>query len=461
VTKETASPNSADVLIIGGGIAGLTAAYDLTRAGRRVMVLDAGPRAGGVIFTERQDGFVIDAGPDSLLVQKPAALELCHELGLTDRLIPTVPPRLAYVLRGGQLYPLPEASVLGVPTRLLPLARSGLFSWTGKLRMAADLVMPRRAGAADESIGAFIGRHFGREAVDYLAEPLLAGIHAGDVDRLSVQALFPRLAQAEANSGSLIREFRGAPRGALRDGAFRSFPDGIGELVDALVGALPAGTVRCRQRVMQIERTDLFTVRTADGEVWRARQIVLATPAWVTADLLAPLDADLGAKCREIPYASTATVLLGYRAEAVGSPLRGSGFVVPRAEGLGLLAGTWVSSKWRGRAPDDHVLLRGFVGGARDPHALDADDERIIERVAEIFGRLLQVSGRPLLARVYRWERATAQYEVGHLDRIAAIERALARLPGISITGSGFRGVGIPDCVADARRVAKALMHEA
>jgi oxygen-dependent protoporphyrinogen oxidase len=446
-----------DVAIVGAGIAGLAAAFDLCRAGRRVAVLEAGLRPGGVILTERSNGFIIDAGPDSLLVQKPAALDLCRDLGLTDRLIPTVPPRLAFILRGGHLHPLPEGSVLGVPTKLWPMARTSLFTWRGKLRMAADFLMPRRTITRDESVGSFIGRHFGREAVDYLAEPLLAGIHAGDVDRLSVRALFPRLVSAEANSGSLIREFRGAPRPG-REGAFRSFPDGIGELITALVDALPSNTIQFGRRVVAIEGSGPFTLRTAAGERWTAARVLLASPAWATADLLAPRDADLAARCREIEYASTATVVLAYRADALAQPLRGSGFVAPRVEHVDLLAGTWVSSKWRGRAPDDYILLRGFVGGARDPHALDADDQHIVERVADFFRGLLALRADPTFTRLYRWPRATAQYDVGHLDRVAAIDRALERLPGIWITGSGFRGIGIPDCVADARRVAEKIL---
>lgn len=449
-------PSPVDVVIVGAGIAGLAAAFELSRRGRRAIVLERRPRPGGVVLTEQTGGFTIDAGPDSLLVQKPAALDLCREIGLGGRLVSTRPPRIAYILRGGQLHALPEGSVLGIPTKLGPLAASRLFSWPAKLRMAAEAVRPNRPPAGDESIGSFIDRHFGHEAVEYLADPLLAGIHAGDVDRLSARALFPRLVEAEARHGSLIRAFRRAPRPATSDGAFRSLPGGLGELIAALVAALPAGTVRADCPVAALEGRGPYRVRTASGERWQAPCVVLAVPAYAAADLVAPLDADLADRCRAIRYVSTATVALGYPAAAIRRPLQGTGFVVPRREGLSILAGTWVSSKWPSRAPDGHVLLRAFVGGARDPRALERDDETLVAQATADLRRVMAIDGEPELVRVYRWPEANAQYEVGHLDRLAAIERALGRLPGLYLTGSGFRGVGIPDCVSDGRATARA-----
>ncbi|MDE3154404.1 MAG: protoporphyrinogen oxidase [Acidobacteriota bacterium] len=446
---------AADAVIVGGGIAGLAAAWDLHQRGLRPVVLERQPRAGGVILTEQIDGFTIDAGPDSLLVQKPAALELCRELGLGDRLVSTLPPRTAFILRGGRLHSLPEGSVLGIPTRIGPLAASRLFSWPGKARMGAELLRPNRPAPGDESIGSFIGRHFGREAVDYLAEPLLAGIHAGDVDRLSARALFPRLVESERKYGSLIKAFRHMPRGGSADGAFRSLPGGVGELAGAVTRALPAGTVRCGETVTAIDGAGPFLVR-ATGGTWRAPQVIVAAPAYVAAALLKPRDAALAALCEGIAYASTATIALGFPRAAVRHPLNGSGFVVPRVEGLHILAATWVSSKWPGRAPDDHVLLRVFVGGARDPQALDADDETLVRRATDDLTRLMTIEGAPILTRLYRWTRANAQYEVGHLDRMAAIDRALAAHRGLHLTGSGFRGVGIPDAIADGRATARA-----
>ena len=441
-----------DVAIVGGGIAGLAAAYELGQRGVSVRVLEATSRAGGVITTERVDGWVIDGGPDSMLVQKPAAVALCRELGLADRLIPTLTPRTAYVLRDGRLHPLAEGSFLGFPLKFGALARSSLFTVGGKLRLASELVVPRRSGDEDESIGAFVRRRFGEEAVDYLAEPLLAGIHAGDVDRLSIRALFPRLLEAERQSGSVLRAFRALRVTPSPQGAFVSLPGGTGELVDALLASMPH-VVSLNARVMELRRAGPLLIESSSGRL-EARAVILAVPAYVAASLLRSFDTTIAAFCDGVPYASTATVAFGYRRDQVAHPMQGSGFVVPRVERSALLAGTWVTSKWPGRAPDGHVLLRGFLGGGRDPHRLDAGDEELVETAREELEAVLGITGDPLLTRLFRWTRQSPQYEVGHLQRVAAIEDHLAALPGVFLTGSGFRAIGIPDCVADARATA-------
>ena len=442
-----------DVAIVGAGIAGLATAFDLQARGLTVRILEASARSGGVIATERFDGWIIDGGPDSLLVQKPAAVTLCRELGIADRLIPTLTPRTAYVLRDGQLHAISEGSFLGFPITVGALVRSRLFSLAGKARMAGEIVTPRRTVDEDESIGAFVGRRFGREAVDYLADPLLAGIHAGDVDRLSIRALFPRLVDAERRSGSVIRALRALHVRPSPQGAFVSLPGGTGELVDTLSGALAPGTVVTNARVTSLSRPSTYSIETTAGQV-QARSVVLAAPAYVTASLLRPVDSSLAELCDTVPYASTATVALGYRRDQVSHPLRGTGFVVPRTEGLALLAGTWVSSKWPGRAPDGHVLLRGFLGGGRDPHRLEAGDDELVEIAKRELTELLNISGSPLFTRLYRWTRQSPQYEVGHLQRVAQIERRLTALPGLFVTGSGFRAIGIPDCISDGRATA-------
>jgi oxygen-dependent protoporphyrinogen oxidase len=333
--------------------------------------------------------------------------------------------------------------------------RTTLFSWTGKLRMARELFVAARRDEADESIGAFMTRRFGTEATIYLAEPLLAGIHAGDVDRLSVRALFPRLVDAERKHGSLLRAFRiRSPQSATHnsDGAFKSLPGGLSEMVEALVTALGEQHVRLGTGVDAITGRGPFVVRSAGGDAIEARAVVLATPAYATSALLRDRDAEIAQLAGEIPYASAATVALGFERRDVRHALVGSGFVVPRVEHTGILAASWLSSKWPHRAPEDRVLMRTFVGGARDPRALERSDAELVQLSLAALRPLLGIARDPLLARVYRWERGNAQHEVGHLDRMAAIDRALARHPGLFITGSGFRGVGIPDCVADGRK---------
>ncbi len=474
--------------IVGGGISGLAAAFELHRHGARFLLLESSDRLGGLIRTERTDGFILDAGPDSLLVEKPAAIELCRELDLADRLVPMLPPRRAYILRDGRLRALPPGAPFGIPTSLAALARSDHVSWSGRLRMGLDLVSrPRPAPGADESIASFFRRRLGRQAVDILAEPLLAGIHAGDVERLSMHALFPRLVEAEQVHGSVARGLRAASaaRAAVRrDGIFRSLQGGLEELPGAIAATLPPGSVRCRTAVAAIAPAPpadpasratsaapeaattpgngRYAIKLAGGAPdVTADQVICALPAAATARLVGGMSEPIAQLCRTIPTTSTAVVALAFPRNAVGHALDGSGFVVPRTEsGFSILAATWISSKWPGRAPDDQVLLRGFVGGARAPDLLDQGDDDLVERVHADLAGLLDIRGAPTLARVYRWMDANPQIEVGHLDRMAGIDAHLSSLPGLRIVGAAFRGVGIPDCVAAGRAAARAALEE-
>jgi oxygen-dependent protoporphyrinogen oxidase len=408
------------------------------------------------VQTERFDGWVIDAGPDALLAQKPAGVGLCRELGLGDRLVSTCLPRTAYVLRDGSLRPLAEGSFLGFPISLGALARSRLFTWGGKLRMACEVAVPRSAGD-DESISSFVRRRFGTEALTYLAEPLLAGIHAGDVDRLSTRALFPLLLEAERKTGSVLRSLREQPvPPASVHGAFVSLPGGTGELVDALVSALPPGTIRLSERATELRRAGVFTIESSgsSGSSLRARAVVLSVPAYAASGLLRGIDTSLAALCDTVPYASTATVAFGYRRSQIRHALNGSGFVVPRVERSPLLAATWVTSKWPDRAPEGCALVRAFLGGGRDPHRLERSDEELISTARQALATTLDIDGAPLLTRLFRYTRQSPQYEMGHLDRVAAIEQRLATVPGLFLAGSGFRAIGIPDCIADGREMA-------
>ena len=443
----------ADVAIIGAGISGLSAAYELQQRGLSVQVLEASNRPGGVILTERIGDWIIDGGPDSLLVQKPGAIDLCRELGLTDRLVSTLLPRTAYVYRERRLHPLAEGSFLGFPLSVSALVRSSLFSFVGRLRMACELIVPGSSGDDDESIASFVRRRFGNEAAEYLAEPLLAGIHAGDAERLSIRSLFPRLVDAERDRGSVVRAFRALRAKPVPQGAFASLPGGIGELVETLAGALAPGTVRLSARVTEIRRAGTFVVESAAGPV-SARAVLCTLPAYGAGMLLRSFDTSLAALCESIPYASTATVALAYRRSQIAHPMRGSGFVVPRVEDVPLLAATWVTSKWPGRAPDGGALLRAFFGGGRDPQRLDQSDDELIALAREELAAILAITGPPEFARVYRWTRQSPQYEVGHLQRLAKIEQRLASVPGIFLAGSGFRAIGIPDCITDARETA-------
>ena len=459
------------VAVVGGGISGLSAAYELHRRETPFVLFEKSERLGGVIRTERAGDFTIDAGPDSLVVQKPAAIALCGELGLGNRLIPTQPPRIAYVVRGGSLHALPPGSVFGIPTGIGALAAQRLLSWRGRLRVGMELLAPRRQknrhgespqeSPGDESIGAFFRRRFGTEATDYLAEPLLAGIHSGDVERLSMGALFPQFVEAERAHGSVIRGFRRAMparTGALsQDGPFRSFADGLETLPRTLIARLPAQALRPGTAIARMTAGPPYTLQTARGARVTADQVICALPARAATPLVAGADAALGRLCETFTATSVAIVVLAFPRSAVAHPLAGSGFVVPRVEpGLSITAATWISSKWPGRAPDDHVLLRGFVGGARQPDALTRSDATLIDTVRDDLSRLLAIRDNPVLARVYRWPQANPQLNVGHLARVAAVDKRLARIPGMHLIGAAFRGVGIADCVAAGRAAGSA-----
>jgi len=446
-----------DVAVVGGGASGLAAAYELHRQGVRFALLDAAPQLGGVIRTDHVDGFTLDAGPDSFLTQKPAAVQLCEELDLGNRLISTLEPRTAYVLRG-QLRPIPESSVLGIPTALLPWLTSTLLSPKAKLRMASEIFLPR-GDAKRESVGQFFRRRFGQAAVEHIADPLLAGIHAGDVEQLSIAALFPQLVEAEHSHGSVILALRSlrkqTPRS--RQGFFRSLPEGLEELVSSLTAKLPSSAVHPSSQVLDLIGPSPYTLQIRSARRLSARSVILATPAHVAATLVRRLDSRLAALCKEIPYTSTATVLLAYPQSAIKRPQTGSGFVVPRLESsVGLLAGSWVTSKWPGRAPPGYALLRGFLGGSRHPKILDCPDEDLVDHTHRSFASLLDIDCRPTLARVYRWNRANAQHNVGHIERMNQIEQRLEQIPGVFLTGAGFHGIGIPDCIADGRAAALA-----
>ena len=442
------------IVIVGGGITGLAAAFEAARRGVACLVLESSAAPGGLIRTERTGGFTIDAGPDSLLVQKPAAIELCEELGLSGQLMTTRKPRTAFVLRDGRLHALPSPSVLGIPTSLAALARYDLLDWPARLRVALEPLIPEPS-ADDESVAAFFRRRFGAATVDLIAEPLLGGIHAGDIEQLSMRSVFPRLVDAARRRGGVTRSLSSAPRSDT--GMFRALRGGMADLIAAIVNALPAGAVRTNSPVTRIERAASGWTVTAGGDRIDASAVIVSAPAHAAAALLGPLDAEAARLCNAVPYASTTSVSLGWKRRDVSHPLAGSGFVVARRHNIvRITACTWVSSKWEHRAPDDHVLLRAFAGGTHDPGAVDLDDQALIDMAVRDLTPLLGISAAPMLTRVFRSRNAGAQHLVGHGARIAALAQRIAALPGLFVAGSGFESIGIPDCVANGRRTAGA-----
>ena len=480
------------VVVVGGGITGLTTAYRLAAPGTgvRVTLLESRDRLGGNIQTRRVDGCVVDGGPDAWVVTKPHATDLARELGLADRLIGTTAKnRRLYVRSEGALHVFPEGAFLIVPTRVLPFARTRLVSARGRARMALDLALPRRRGAEDESMADFVRRRLGREALDRVAEPLLAGIYAGDPEALSIRSTFPQLVELEAKHRSVVLgamallRARGHARSGPPPSAFATCKGGTGELVEALAAAVESRgvTVRRSVRVASIRRPRggilappsprwLVDVagpeRGAPGDLAAGDQraelaadaVVITTPAHAAAGTLEGLDADLARELRGIPYLSTATVVLAYRRADVPHPLDAVGIIIPRTEGRSLLAATFVTSKWEGRAPDDVVLLRAFLGGHRDPEAVTRDDDELRDVARKELGDLVGVRAAPLFARVTRFERANPQPIVGHGARLARIRGRLVALPGLELAGAAYDGVGIPDCVRQAGEVAARLL---
>ncbi|WP_447972752.1 protoporphyrinogen oxidase [Nitrospira sp. Kam-Ns4a] len=479
------------VVIVGGGIAGLATAFALQEraAGADAPIsctlLDAAPDWGGKILTRRVGDLIIESGPDSFLSQKPWALELIAKLGLADQVINTNEhQKKTFVYSRGRLRALPEGLVVLVPTRLGPFFRSGLVSWAGLARMALDLVLPARQSDEDESLASFFRRRLGREAFERMVEPLLAGIYAGDAERMSLRATFPRFLELERRHGSLIRGMlaarpksggaggRGGPGAAGVAGVparttFVTLRGGLGDLVRALVNRVTGAGIElrasCRAATLRVRPTaagpPTYEVLLAGGGCLRADAVVLATPAYVSADLLEAVSRPAAEVLREIPYASTATVSLVYDAEQLGPAVSGFGFVVPRVEGRALIAATWSSLKWPGRAPPGQALIRCYLGGAGREAILGVDDRVLLQVVRDELRALIGLAAEPVSAEVHRWERAMPQYTLGHLDRLTRLRSALAEHPGLFLTGAAYRGIGIPDCIRDGTETAASVVE--
>ena len=465
------------LVVVGAGISGLAAAHRAVERAREqgrpleLTVLEGADRVGGTIQTEQRDGFLVECGPDSFLSEKPWALALCQRIGLEERLIRTDDRlRRTFVVWDGRLHPLPEGFQLLAPTRLAPLLASRLFSWPGKLRMGCDLVLPR-GGDPDESLGAFVRRRLGREALERVAQPLVAGIYTADPDELSLAATMPRFLEMERRERSVIlalwRAARRAPAehagaSGARWSLFVTFARGMEELVQALVGRLPAGAVRLKERVVGVARDDggRWRVATAGGAAYEADALVLAPEAHQAARMLRYVDPGLAHLLEGIPHASSATVSLAYRRAEVGHPLDGFGFVVPHVARRPIIACTFSSVKYAGRAPADHVLLRVFLGGALNEAVLEGDDAALVATAREQIGPLLGITAAPALARVTRHLHAMPQYHVGHEARATAIEQAVARHPGLELAGGAYRGVGIADCVRSGEAAAERVLGD-
>jgi oxygen-dependent protoporphyrinogen oxidase len=495
VSGATAAAAPPRVVIVGAGISGLACAHHLLGLARErgapiaLTLLDGGARPGGVIATERTDGFLLEGGPDCFISDKPWALDLCRRLGMGDQIIGTNPDlRRSFVATRGRVLPIPEGYQLMAPGRLLPFATSPILSPAGRLRAAIDLVLPRGAARDDESLASFVRRRFGREMLEALAQPLAAGIYNADPESLSLRATMPRFLELEQRHRSVIlglwrarRAGGGGAGGRGTSGAryslFVTLRSGVQALVDRLVSGLPEGALRLGVRVDRLDRSP-----DGAGGGWRvvprggapidADAVVLAMPARAAAAIVRDGDDRLAAMLAAIPYGHSMVVNLAYRRQDVPHPLDGFGLVVPRREARTLFACSFSSVKFEGRAPGGMVLLRAFVNSpvADGPAASDAaaagataaaagapDPARLEREARDDLRRILGITAAPAFARTWVHLESMAQYAVGHLDRVAAIEAALRPHAGLALAGNGLHGSGVPDCVRSGERAAAAV----
>jgi oxygen-dependent protoporphyrinogen oxidase len=469
------------VAVIGGGIAGLAAAFRLREVAAareiplEVTLFESGTRIGGALDTIRRDGFVIETGADSFLSEKPAAVKLAERLGLTGELIGTQEQfRKTYVVRAGRLVEIPEGFSLLAPTFFGPLLNSRLFSPWGKLRIMMEPLIPRRRGDGDESLAAFVTRRLGRETLLRVAQPLAGGIYTADPARLSVGATMPRFVEMERQYGSVIRGLRAAARtrsaqargtSGARWSLFLSFKRGMRTLVDALSARLE-GCIRCGAEIVSLARNNggvsdngrAWTVGVADGAAFEAHAVVCAAPAYAAATLIRPHNEKLAAILAGMNYASAATVNMAFRAADFPQMPRSFGFVVPAAEDYKIIAGSFSSMKFAGRAPEGMILARVFLGGALQSEMMKLGDDEMIAAAREEFAALLGVTEEPVFAYVQRWPASMPQFAVGHLERVTEIEREAANVPGLALAGAFLRGVGIPDCIRSGEEAAESVI---
>jgi oxygen-dependent protoporphyrinogen oxidase len=454
------------IAIIGGGVSGLAAAFALEKRRRAGLALEYGlfessSRLGGVILTETVDGCLVEAGPDSFLSEKPWAADLCRETGVGDQLIGSNDgERRTYILVNGRLVPMPDGLMFMVPTKILPALWSPLFSARTKVRMMRERLHSPKPSLADESVASFVERHYGPEVVDRLADPLLSGVYGGEASKLSLRAVLPRFAEMEASHGSLGRALLSAKSKSGAPGGkplFTSLKNGLQQMVDAVVGHLPASHLHLNAAVQAIQPQNGGWLVSAGYSSDQFDAVIAATSAQVAAKLGLP--AELSSALGAIEYTSSVTITLAYSQPVRQSLPPGFGFLVPRNEGKRLLAATFVHNKFPHRAPVDRALLRCFLGGARDPAVVDQPDDEILRIVQEELRQILSLTAQPLFSRVYRWKDAMAQYNVGHLERIRAIEQACSKLPGLALAGNAYHGIGVPDCVRSGTDAASSAVQ--
>jgi oxygen-dependent protoporphyrinogen oxidase len=481
--KERQSHPPFRVAVVGGGISGLATAHRLIEQSQplqlpvEVKLLEAGNRLGGVIHTVQREGFLLEGGPDSFISEKPWALALCERLGLGPHLIGTGEAhRRSFIVHRGKLHPVPDGFYLLAPTRIWPFVSSPILSWLGKLRMAADLVLPRQRHTApnqDESLASFVRRRLGRQALERMAQPMVGGIYTSDPEKLSLRATMPRFLEMEQQHRSLVlalwrqrQKMQHLPENQSsgpRYGLFVSLDQGLKVLVGTLEAKLPPGSIYLNSAVDQLDfepGNRCWQLRLHNGTWMEANAVCLALASHQSARLLESLDSALGEKLKSIRYASTITVNLAYRCQDIPHPLDGFGFVVPAIERRQISACTFCHVKFAGRAPQNHALLRVFMGGALQPEVFDLDNKEVIQVVQQNMQELLGITAEPTFSQIERHPQAMAQYHVGHLDLVAEIDSRVRNFPALQLAGNAFTGVGIPDCIHRGEECADRILAE-
>lgn len=465
------------IVIIGGGISGLSAAYylekELEKSGKNaeVTLVEESERFGGCIVTDKIEGFTIEGGPDCFLSEKPWALQLCQELGLEDRLLCTNDEnRKVFILSKGKLHELPEGFMLMVPTSFIPFLKSTLISIPGKLRMGLDLILPKKQSTEEESVAQFVQRRLGKETLEKIAEPLVAGIHAGTPEMMSLKSTFPRFIKIEEDYRSLIlgmlarmkmAKSMAKKRSGPKRSMFMTLKGGMEEMTDAIQANLDKVSLLSDRKAVRVNLLGdkSYEVEMHNGEKLQADSVILTTPSFVTARLIQGLDNQLSEDLLSIPYSSTATISMAYRKSDIKHPLNGFGFVIPRSEKRIILGSTWTSVKFSHRTPDDSVLLRVFVGGPEKGGFVGMDNHALVDIAREELQDIMGVAAKPLFAKVYRWINAMPQYNLGHMERVEKLEEDFLRYPGLFLMGCAYRGMGLSDCVHDGQLMAGKILR--
>jgi protoporphyrinogen/coproporphyrinogen III oxidase len=485
------------VIIIGGGVAGLGAAYKIRRAadsGEDVgfTLVEKDPRLGGKLATEHiedPDGagsYVVDGGSDSFLTDKPAIHRVAKLLGIFEEETGTIDEnKKTFIVHGGRLVEMPDGIMMFAPTKIVPMATTSLYSWPAKIRMALDLVIPRKekwpegdtAQQHDESVESFVVRRMGRECLDRLAEPLVGGVNGSDPADMSLAATYPNLLQMEQQHGSLVRGFLAQRKkidemkkkcppkpGAKKRTFFSSFVPGLQYLTDKMADAAGREHIRTGVAATKLEHTHdgKWHVTLSDGSVLLGDAVVITAEVWAAESLVRDVEPAIADVLATIPSSSSATILMAFNEADCPFDKRWHGVLSPGIERLPVTGVSLMSSKWPNRAPAGRVLMRGFVGGPRDQEILKRSDEELVEVARDQFVKLIGVKAdaKPLFARVFRWERGMPQYTLGHLDRVDDIERKCAAVPGLALGGGGYRGVGVPNCLESGEKAVTKVLSE-